>query len=342
MKAWRVHRPANPLRALELDEIPAPQPGPGQVRIAVTRSVLNFNDIDGCYGRYRTVAPPLPYTAGMEVVGTVESAGAGAEDWIGRRVMACPDGAYGGYADFAVAPLDMTFEAPPGASDDEAAAFFFPFHLAYLALHERGRLQRGESVLIHAAAGGIGSAAVQLAHAAGAQVIATAGSPEKLRLCKELGADRAIDYRAGDFADEVLDATGGDGVDVIFDTLGGEVTQSSFRCIARNGRHLMVGFSTGIEAEDSGLTPRPVIFGNFALLGVILAYTSAPREVKRASGFNLVPRAVGDAIHKNLVAMLEAGEIHPVIGRRVPFEEVPQALEDLEQRRTTGRSVVVF
>jgi NADPH2:quinone reductase len=340
MKAWRVHRHARPSEALRLDEIDPPEPGPGQLRVAVSHAVLNKNDVDGCFGRYRTVDPPLPYTAGMEVTGTVDAAGAGAERWLGRRVVACPEGATGGFAEQTLAPVDLTFEAPEKLAGREAAAFFFPFHLSWLALHDRARLERGETVLVHAAAGGIGSAAVQLAKAAGATVFATAGGAEKAAFCAGLGADRAIDYGREDFAEVVLDATSGEGVDVVFDTVGGAVAERSWRCIARNGRHLMVGFSGGIEAEDTGILPRPLVFGNFALLGVILAYTSTPLEIKRATGWNFVPRRVGEEIHTRLVALLDSGRIRPVVGATVGFAEVPQALEALEGRRTMGRVVV--
>ncbi|MBW2419049.1 MAG: NADPH:quinone oxidoreductase family protein [Deltaproteobacteria bacterium] len=340
MKAWRVYRHGPPREALRLDEIDPPEPGPGQVRVAVSHSVINMNDVDGCYGRYRSVSPPLPYTAGMEVTGTVDAAGSGAEAWLGKRVVACPDGATGGFAEHAVAPTDLVFEAPPSLEGSEAAAFFFPFHLSWLALHERARLERGETVLIHAAAGGIGSAAVQLATNAGARVFATAGGPEKVSFCSELGVDHAIDYGSEDFAEVVLDATAGAGVDVVFDTVGGEVAERSWRCIARNGRHVMVGFSGGIEAEDRGIPPRPVVFGNFALLGVILAYTSSPVEIKRATGWNFVPRSVGEEIHTRLGDLLREGRIHPVVGKVVPFAELPHALESLEARRTMGRTVV--
>lgn len=340
MRAWRVHQHGSPSEALRLDEIDAPEPGPGQVRVSVSHTVLNKNDIDGCRGRYRTVSPPLPYVAGMEVTGIVDAAGAGAEAWLGKRVVACPENAHGGYAEQAVAPLDLTFEAPSVLDGREAAAFFFPFHLSWLAFHERARLVPGETVLVHAAAGGIGSAAVQLARSAGARVFATAGGPAKARFCAELGADRAIDYGVEDFAEVVLEATDGEGVDVVFDTVGGEVAERSWRCIARNGRHVMVGFSGGIEAEDRGIAPRPVIFGNFALLGVILAYTSIPLEIKRATGWNFVPRSVGEEIHARLVTLLEQKLIHPVIGRTVRFTELPEALDALEQRRTMGRTVV--
>jgi len=254
--------------------------------------------------------------------------------------MTTPDGAFGGYAEQAIAGLDMLFEAPESLSDLDGASFFFPFHLSYLALHERARLQRGETVLIHAAAGGIGSAALQVAKVAGARVICTAGTEGKLEFCKKLGADVAIDYTRDDFSERVLDETDGRGVDVVFDTVGGEVTEGSWRCIARNGRHLMVGFSSGIEAEDAGLVPRPILFGNFAILGVLLAYTRSAESIKRATGFNLVPREVGDEIHAALLALLSEGSIGPVVGNVIPFRDIPQALEKLEERKTVGRTVV--
>ena len=173
-------------------------------------SVLNYNEVDGCRGRYLTINPPLPYTLGMEFVGEVIGAGAGAEEWIGRRVMGTATGGFGAHAELVVGGVDMAFDVPAELSDVDAAAFYYPFHLAYLGLHERGQLQKGETVLIHAAAGGVGSAAVQLAVAAGARVIATASSPHKLDFARNLGADVVIDYRNG-FADQVLAATDGRG-----------------------------------------------------------------------------------------------------------------------------------
>ena len=187
----------------------ASRPGPGEILVRTSASVCNYNEVDGCHGRYLTINPPLPYTLGMEFVGEVIGAGEGAQAWVGRRVMGTGTGAIGAHAELVVGPVDMAFDVPAELSDVEAAAFFYPFHLAHLGLHERGRLQPGETVLVHAAAGGVGSAAVQLAVAAGARVIATAGGPEKLDFARGLGADVAIDYRDGGFAPAVLDATGG-------------------------------------------------------------------------------------------------------------------------------------
>ena len=174
---------------------------------------------------------------------------------------------------------------------------------------------------------------------AGARVITTAGSDEKAQFCRDLGADVAINYRAVDFADAVLDATDGRGVDVAFDTIGGAITVQTFRCMAFNGRHLVVGFSGGIEAEDEGVVPRPIVFGSFDFCGVILSYADDPLVVKRARGFNLPSRTLGDTIHANVLDLVARGECHAVVGREVSFNEIPAALDALEERSTVGRTV---
>jgi len=340
MKAWRVHRFGRPSYALRLDEVPLPEPGPGQLRVRAAAGSLNYNEIDGCHGRYRTVSPPVPYTLGMEVLGEVEAAGAGAEAWLGRRVVATASGARGAHAERVVADAAMVFDAPASLDDAQAAAFFFPFHLAHLVLCERAGLRAGETLLVHAGAGGIGSAAVQLGAALGARVFATAGGPEKARLCESLGAERGIDHRSEDFAQVVLDATGGRGVDVVCDLVGGSTTLASFRAIALGGRCAIAGFAGGIEAEDAGLVPRPVVFGNFSLLGVMLAYSADPLAVKRASGFNLFPRETGERVHAHLLELLAQGRIRPVVGRTAPYADLPTELERMEERRTTGRTIL--
>jgi NADPH:quinone reductase len=186
----------------------------------------------------------------------------------------------------------------------------------------------------------VGSAAVQLAVAAGARVITTAGGPEKLDFARGLGADVAIDYRQGGFASTVLAATDGRGVDVCFDGVGGEVTTESLRCLARNGRHLVIGFAGGIEAEEIPIVNgRTLCFGNFSLVGVVLAY-SDPAVLPPGSGFNPTPPQVGDAVQAHLVELLRAGQIRPVVSRVVPFEELPAALGEMEARTTMGRIVV--
>lgn len=340
MKAWRAHRYGAPREALALDEVAEPVPGAGELKVRVTSLALNWNDLDGIHGRYRTVPRPVPYIPGMEVLGVVEACGAGAEAWLGRRVVAIPSGAFGGYAEVVVAPASMAFEMPAEMREPEAAAIFMPFHLAWLALTERARLQAGETLLVHAGAGGVGSAVIQLGVHAGARVIATAGSPEKTKLCLELGAERAIDYREADFVEAVLEATGGRGVDVAFDAVGGDVTQKTFRCMAFGGRHVLAGFASGIEQEDEGLVPRPVLFGNFSLVGVCHAYVDDPLSFKRATGFNFPSHRDGEKLHAGLLALFAAGKLRAVVGQHVRFSELPAALEAMEQRRTVGRTVV--
>lgn len=341
MKAWRVLRYGTPSEVLALEEVATAEPGSGEVRIRVSSITLNFNDLDAMHGRYQTIPLVPPYTPGMEVLGWVEACGPGAEAWMGRRVVAIPTGAQGGYAEAVIASTTMMFEMPTDVPEPEAAAIYMPFHLAWLGLHERGRLQAGETLLVHAGAGGIGSAAVQLGALAGARVIATAGSAQKLALCQALGAEVVIDYRNADFVDAVLDATDGRGVDVAFDTIGGAVTRSTFTCMAFNGRHLMVGFSAGIEAEDTGIVPRPIVFGNLSLCGVCLAYVDDPRQAKQArNGYNFPSHADGEEIHARLLDLVHQGKVRPLVGLELPFASLPAGLEALQRRETVGRVVV--
>jgi NADPH:quinone reductase len=245
-------------------------------------------------------------------------------------------------------PTPMAFEAPEQLRDVEAAAFFYPFHLAHLGLHERGRLAAGETVLVHAAAGGVGSAAVQLAVAAGARVIATVGDDDKASLVEQLGADVVVNYRTEDFVARVLDVTSGAGVEVCFDGVGGETMMQSLRCLGRGGRHLVVGFASGIEAEEVPMVSgRALCFGNFELVGVILSYVDAAR-LPHVTAFAPVPvprfnpptTDMGRQIQADLLRLLAAGSIRPIVGRTVPFEGLAHALDDMESRSTVGRIVV--
>jgi NADPH:quinone reductase len=340
IRAWRVHRYGEPRDALQIDEVEEPSAGPGQIVVRTSTTPLNFNEVDGCLGRYPTVNPPLPYTLGMEAVGEVVRAGEGSEDWLGRRVVATAAGAFGAHAQEVLADTEMTFDAPARLDDVQAAAFFFPFHVAHLALVERGHLQDGQTLLVHAGAGGVGSAAIQLGTALGARVIATAGSDEKLRLCRELGADLAVNYRTDDVAEAALGATAGRGVDVVCDLVGGDTMVRTFPCVALGGRYVLAGFSGGIAAEDTGIVPRPILFGNFDVCGVMLSYRSDPAAVKRASGFNMFSRADGERVHRHLWDLLDAGSIRTVVGRTAPWTDLPAELARLASRATVGRTVI--
>jgi len=340
MRALQVTRHGSPTEALAVREIPEPEPGPGQVAIRVAAGTLNFNDIDRCRGRLVTVPTPPPFTLGMDCCGVVEHAGEGAERWVGRRVVAITQLAMGGLAELALAPMDSVFEAPDMLGDAEAAAFLLPFHTTYLALFERADLRDGETLLVHAGASGLGTAAIQLGRAAGARVLATAGGREKTALCRELGAELAIDHREADFAATVLDHTQDVGADVVCDLAGGSFVEPSWKCVARGGRYIALGFADDPENGMSGRALRPICAGNFSIVGAMLAYVSNLPSGVRRLGFNPFDRAIGERVHADLVARLGRGEIRPIVGRTVDLEDAPAALEAHERRETTGRTVV--
>ncbi len=340
MKALQVIRHARPTQALELRDVDRPEPAPGQVRVRVEAASLNFNDVDRCYGRRVTYLPPLPFTLGMDVCGEVEAAGDGAEGWVGRRVVALTAMATGGLAELAIAPVDGVFEAPPTASAAEATTFLIPYHTMHLGLFRRARLAAGETLLVHAGASGVGMAAIQLGVARGARVFATAGGPEKTALCRELGADVAIDYKTEDFTERVLELTNERGVDVVCDLVAGPTTAKSWTCTAREGRYLAAGFSDDPENGQTGVPLRPLATANIEIVGVMLGYVSALPPGLRRAGFNPFPREVGDAAHAELLRWWEEKKIRPLLRRTVALGEVASALEDHEARRTTGRTAV--
>ena len=343
MRAWRTHVYGRPSEVLRLDEIATPQPGPGELQVRVQAIPLNLNDLERITGGNMMVRPELPYSPGMEVMGVVAACGAGAEAWQGRRVVAMTKGAHGGFAEYALCPVVSAFEMPESIPLPDAAALYFPFHLAWLGLFDRAALKAGESVLIHAAAGGSGSAAIQLAKHAGARVFATAGSEEKLALCRELGAELTLNYRAGDFAQAVLDATNGRGVDVVFDNVGAAVMERSMHCIAYNGRYLMMGFASDkAVADEKWIVPRRVMLGNFKLCGVLLAYApeAAAPLLKRGMGWNFVSSRTGERITREVIEGVLSKQLRPVIGRVVSFDDVPAAVEAMAARETVGRTIV--
>jgi NADPH:quinone reductase len=345
MRAWRVHEYGRPSEVLQLDTVPMPDPGAGELRVKVQAIPFNLNDLERITGGNMMVRPDLPYSPGMEVMGVVDACGDGTEAWQGRRVVAMPKGAHGGFAEYAVCPAVSTFEMPDSIPLPGAAALYFPFHLAWLGLFDRADLKAGESVLIHAAAGGSGSAAVQLAVNAGARVFATAGTDDKVKLCRDLGAHIAINYTTTDFADVVLAETENKGVDVVFDNVGEAVIEPSLKCTKYNGRYVMMGFASNkAVADEPFLVPRRLMLSNFKLCGVMLAY--APPEVsdflKTGMGWNFVPAELGARIMREIVDLVVAGNVHPVIGTVISFDEIPAAIEAFANRETVGRTIVVL
>jgi NADPH2:quinone reductase len=340
MKALQVTAHGRPGDVLAVRTVEKPEPGPGEVLVKVGAASLNFNDIDRCLGKLVSVPTPPPFTLGMDVCGVVDAVGEGAEQWLGKRVVAITKTALGGIAEFALAPAISVFEAPEQLDDAEATAFVLSFQASHLALFRRGRLQAGETLVVHSAASGLGTAGIQLGKAAGARVIAVAGGPEKGALCTSLGADLVIDHLTEDFVESVLAATGDAGADVVYDLTGGDFAERSWRCTARGGRYLAVGFA---DDEANGMTGRPLrmaCLGNIDIVGVMLGWVDTVDPGMRRFGFNPFGRDVADEVHADLLRMLADGAIRPFIGQRVTMEEAGKALDAHEDRRSLGRTVV--
>ena len=325
MKTWSVTKLADPQEALELIEKPKPEPGPDEVLVKVEAAALNFFDILQCQGKYQE-KPPLPFTPGAEIGGIIEAVGEGADFKIGQRVLATPLLPNGGLAEWTCVKSEGIFPIPDSLSFSEAAAMFITYQTAYFALHRTARLQTGEVLLVHAGSGGVGSAAIQLGKAAGAIVIATAGSDEKTEICKQLGADQVINYRTEDFVSIVKEATNGKGANVIFDPVGGDTFDRSRKCIAFEGRLLVIGFAGGRIADAP---TNHALIKNYSIVGVHFGLFR-----------NLMPKEVMKA-HLELMDLFEQGAIKPLIYEELPFERVPDALDLLGDRKTYGKLVVI-
>lgn len=325
MKAWQVKQLADPEEALEISEVDKPALEDGKVVIKVEATALNFFDILLCQGKYQE-KPPLPFTPGAEVSGTVVEAGANSQFKKGDRVLAQPQMPNGGLAEYVSADENgSVYKIPDAMNFNDAAAMYITYQTTYYALHYRAQIKEGEVLLVHAGAGGVGSAAIQLGKAAGAKVIATAGGSEKTKVCSDLGADVVIDYLTEDFIEIVKKETDGRGADVIYDPVGGDTFDNSRRCIAFDGRLLVIGFAGGRIPEAPA---NHALVKNYSIVGVHWGY------FKR-----LYPEGVVE-IHNNLMDLYEKGKIKPLIYDEFPFEKVPEALNMLGSRKTWGKLIV--
>ena len=321
MKAWLVEA-ITEQGAMRLADVAEPVAGPGQYVINIEAAGLNFLDALMLRGMYQT-KPKLPFTPGVEAVGRIVAANGGALP-VGARVVASLQGAYAERAVVQAAAAAEIDEAVPAA--DAVALFGVVYSTSWHALHNRAALQPGETVLVHAAAGGVGSAAVQLAAAAGARVIATAGGAAKVAAARALGAELAIDYGAEDWVEAVRGFTGGRGADVIYDPVGGEVGERSLRCLAWHGRYLVVGFAAG---------PIPALAANRLLLK-----ESAAMGVYWG-GASAADPALASQVRAAVLALYQAGKVKPLIGGRFPLEQADAALASLAGRGSVGKVVLV-
>lgn len=306
-------------------EVALPQPGPRQVRIRNHAVALNFFDVLQIRGKYQ-VKPPLPFTPGSEVSGVVDAVGSGVENvTAGMRVCGLP--AAGAFAEYSLAANDRTFPIPDAMNFTQAAAMPVVYHTSWFALDRRARLEPGEWVLVHAGASGVGMSSIQLAKARGARVIATAGSEVKRDFCLKQGADYAIDYNDASWVDRVKEITGGHGADVICDPVGGEVFELSTKCIAPEGRLLVIGFASGTIPT---LAANRVLLKNMSLVGVFWG-----QYVSDKPGYLL-------ETHERLCEFYTGKQINPVVGRTLPLSEAPFALRELAERKIRGKSVLVI
>jgi NADPH2:quinone reductase len=310
--------------ALEREDTTDMAVAAGQVAIDVEAVGCNFFDTLITRGKYQ-VKPDLPFAPGAEVAGTVCDVGDGVEGIsVGMRVTALL--AYGGFASRVVAPPERVFEMPDGMSFEDAVALGLVYQTSYVALVPRAQLKAGETLLVHAAAGGVGLAAVQIGVALGARVIGTVGSADKLDLVKRSGAEIVINYREEDFVERVREITGGRGADVIYDPVGGDTFDRSMKCIAFDGRLLVIGFASG---RIPSVEMNRVLLKNISLVGVHwgLYFDKDPKVIRDAQ------RAIFD-LHAH-------GKISPVISATYPLSEAAVALDALAARRTTGKVVLI-
>ncbi|MEU9451817.1 NADPH:quinone oxidoreductase family protein [Streptomyces sp. NPDC048277] len=316
MQAWQVHENGEPSEVMRLQEVERPTPGDGQVLLKVRAANINFPDVLMCRGHYQ-VRPPLPFTPGVEICGETED---------GRRVIANPALPYGGFAEYAVADAAALLPAPEALDDSEAAALHIGYQTGWFALHRRAALQAGETLLVHAAAGGVGSAAVQLGKAAGARVIGVVGGADKAVVARELGCDAVIDRRSEDVIAAVKEATGGRGADVVFDPVGGEAYTQSTKVVAFEGRIVVVGFA-------GGTIPSPALnhalVKNYSIMGLHwgLYATKNPKLILHC--------------HEQLTELAASGAIKPLVSERVPLSGAAAAVQRVGDGVTTGRVTVV-
>lgn len=316
MQAWQVHQNGEPSAVMRLEEVDRPVPGDGQLLLKVRAANINFPDALLCRGQYQ-VTPPLPFTPGVEICGETED---------GRRVIANPALPYGGFAEYAIADAAAVLPAPDGLDDAEAAALHIGYQTGWFGLHRRANLQAGETLLVHAAAGGVGSAAVQLGKAAGAKVIGVVGGAAKAEVARELGCDLVIDRRTENVIGAVKEATGGRGADVIYDPVGGDAYVQSTKCVAFEGRIIVVGFASGV-IPTPGL--NHALVKNYSVVGLHwgLYNTKDPQAILRC--------------HEELTQLAAKGAIKPLISERVPLSDAAAAVQRVADGITTGRVAVV-
>ena len=322
MRALVCHQLSDDFSGVEIREVPKPEPGPGEVLIEVRATSINFPDLLLCQGKYQLKLEP-PFTPGMDISGMVAAVGDGVTGVdVGDAV--CGGARFGGFAEFAVVRAEGLQHKPDNLSFDQAASYSAAYLTAYVALVRRGTLQAGETLLVHGASGGVGMAAVDVGKLLGATVIATGGSDEKLAAVKAYGADHVFNTRDG-FRTQVKDLTQGRGADVIYDPVGGDVFDESVRCIAFDGRLLVIGFTSGRIASVA--TNMPLIKG-FSVVGV------------RAGEYG---RQFPDRGRENIATIWDwakTGKTRPYVHASLPLSEALDGFQKIKNRKVVGKLII--
>jgi NADPH:quinone reductase len=322
MHAWLCDNPIGP-QALTWVEKPTPEPQPGEVRVAVRFAALNFPDLLIVQNKYQ-MKPPLPFVPGSEFSGVVEAVGSGVQG-LKPGMAVASFGGLGAFATHACVDAALVMPLPAGFALDHAAAFICTYGTSHHALIDRAALQAGETVLVLGAAGGVGTAAIQIARAAGARVIAAASSDAKCALCRELGADATINYATEDLRERLKSLTEGRGPDVIYDPVGGDLAEPAFRSIAWRGRYLVIGFAQG---RIPALPLNLALLKGASVVGVFWG-EFARREPARNA------QALGQ-----LAGWYAEGRIKPIIDQVLPMQDLPKAFDLMAQRQVRGKLVL--
>jgi NADPH2:quinone reductase len=310
---------------MEFCDIARPEPQPGQVRVRNRAAALNFFDILQIQGKYQ-VKPPFPFTPGAEIAGEIDAVGDHVSGWrVGDRVIGLPGGS--GFAEQTVLDASKVFRIPTGMDWTAAAALPVVYHTSYLALKDRGKLREGEWLVVHAGASGVGMSAIQLGRAFGARVIATAGSPEKLEFARRQGAEQVLDYGNDHWPDQVKQITGDRGADVIYDPVGGDVFDLSSKCIAPEGRLLVIGFASG---RIPSIAANRILLKSMSVVGVFWGTYTKDH-----------PNYMAET-QLALEALWVAGKIRPEVSHTWPLAELPQAMQALAARKVLGKAVLVI
>ncbi len=308
--------------SLRIEDLPEPEPGPGQVQVRVHAAGLNFPDLLMIAGQYQLKTPP-PFVPGAEAAGVVTATGAGVERVkVGDEVIAMPVG--GAFAEVCVADEISTVPKPAALSFEEAAGFAITYFTTMHAYRQSAILNEGETVLVLGAAGGVGSAAIELGKAMGARVIAAASSSEKLDFARELGADETINYSEQSLNDAVKALTDGKGADVVYDPVGGDLAQEALRATAWHGRYLVIGFASG---EIPSLPANLALLKEASIVGVWWGTWAGKHPKEQFENMRALSK------------LLEAGTIRPRVSRSFALDEFVDAFRTISERRATGKVV---